>query len=157
MGLLIENGLNLSISESCTGGLISSSITDVPGASGCFIGGFVVYSDELKKDILGVDDRTLEEHGAVSYQCAYEMVKGTIDLTKADLALSVTGIAGPTGGSEEKPVGTVFIGLQRKGLDIDVKEFDLDGLKRMEFKEEVARISLQLLLHLILDTVSQDL
>ena len=154
MGLLIENGLTLSVSESCTGGLISSYITDIPGASGCFIGGFIVYSNKLKKDILGVDDRTLEDHGAVSYQCAYEMVRGTIDFTKTDLALSVTGIAGPIGGSEEKPVGTVFIGSQRKGLEIDVREFNLKGLKRVEFKEEVTRRSLELLMGLISETGS---
>ncbi len=97
--------------ESCTGGGIGKAITAVPGSSEVFAGGIISYANEVKAGVLGVRRETLEEFGAVSSQCAAEMAKGALALTKADLAVSVTGIAGPGGGTPEKPVGTVWFGL----------------------------------------------
>ncbi len=108
---LIEKGLTLSVAESCTGGLIGHRLTSVPGSSGYFQGGVVVYSNRSKVDLLHVQQETLDRYGAVSDETAREMARGVRDRMKTDLGLAVTGIAGPEGGSEEKPVGTVHIGL----------------------------------------------
>lgn len=109
--LLNERGKTLSVAESCTGGLIGHRLTDVAGSSNYFQGGVVSYSNRSKADILDVDPKTLEAHGAVSAETAEEMARGIRERMKADLGLAVTGIAGPEGGSREKPVGTVYIGL----------------------------------------------
>jgi nicotinamide-nucleotide amidase len=109
--LLKQANLKLSIAESCTGGLVSQRLTDIPGSS-AYIGlNVVTYSNQAKNDILHVSEQTLATAGAVSEKCAEEMAKGVLALGHADLALSVTGIAGPDGGTDEKPVGTVFLGL----------------------------------------------
>jgi len=100
--------------ESCTGGLIAAAITDVAGASAVFGYGLVTYSNEAKQTILGVKKETLTTFGAVSEECAYEMVEGLKKVSGADCAVSVTGIAGPGGGSVEKPVGLVYMGLAWK-------------------------------------------
>lgn len=107
-------GLTVSLAESCTGGMIASSLTDIPGASGVFLGSAVTYSNEAKIKILGVDAGTIAEHGAVSALCAEKMAEGARRIFGSDVALSVTGIAGPDGGSEEKPVGTVWFGMSTK-------------------------------------------
>ncbi len=109
--LLIVKKLTISISESCTGGLISKQITDVPGASACFTGGVVTYSNESKTSILGVNSFNLEQFGAVSEQVASEMAEGARIKFGSDIALSATGIAGPSGGTDEKSVGLVYMGL----------------------------------------------
>jgi nicotinamide-nucleotide amidase len=109
--MLTERGLTLSMAESCTGGLIGDRLTDVPGSSEYFKGGVVTYGNLSKMDLLGVDRDTLRKHGAVSGEVAEQMAAGCRDLLKTDMGLSVTGIAGPTGGTPEKPVGTVWIGL----------------------------------------------
>jgi PncC family amidohydrolase len=130
-------GLKLSSAESCTGGYIASRITDIPGASDCYLGGFVAYSDELKRSVLGVDADILLDHGAVSRETALEMAKGCHERTGSDISIAVTGIAGPSGGTEEKPVGTVYISLfLTDGRDV-TEGFLLDGLTRSEFKEAV--------------------
>lgn len=108
--LLKERGLKLALAESCTGGLIGRMITDVSGSSGYFEGGVVAYSNRLKMQILGVPEFVLDEDGAVSPRCAAAMAEGVRKLTGADIGLSVTGIAGPTGGTEDRPVGTVYFG-----------------------------------------------
>jgi nicotinamide-nucleotide amidase len=108
--LLTENKKTLAVAESCTGGLIGERLTDVSGASGYFTEGAVVYSNEAKMRTLGVAAEIIERFGAVSAACADAMAKGMRERAKTDYAISVTGIAGPEGGSEEKPVGTVFIG-----------------------------------------------
>jgi nicotinamide-nucleotide amidase len=108
--LLKERDKTLSVAESCTGGLIGWRLTDVPGASAYFLEGAVTYSNEAKIRTLGVPPETLEAHGAVSSQTAEAMAAGMRRRAGTDYAISVTGIAGPEGGSEEKPVGTVFIG-----------------------------------------------
>lgn len=111
LNLLKEKGLQLSVAESCTGGLAQKMITDVPGASESFLGGVVSYSNSLKQSLLDVSSKTLLEHGAVSEQCAQEMAQGIKNLTKSDVGISVTGVAGPDGGTREKPVGTVCFGF----------------------------------------------
>lgn len=109
--MLLERGLTLSVAESCTGGLIGDRLTDVAGSSDYFKGGVVTYGNLSKMDLLGVDRESLRVHGAVSREVAEEMAAGCRSLLKTDISLSVTGIAGPTGGTPEKPVGTVWIGL----------------------------------------------
>jgi len=99
------------VAESCTGGLIAHRLTRVPGSSAHLIGGVVAYSNSLKEQILKVNPETIARHGAVSGECAEEMAEGIRALAKADLSLAVTGIAGPGGGSEDKPVGTVWFAL----------------------------------------------
>ena len=112
--LLRERGLTVSVAESCTGGLIGHRITNVPGSSEYFMGGVVVYSNEAKMRILGVKEETLKRFGAVSAETAKEMAEGVKRCIPSDIGIAVTGIAGPTGGTKEKPVGTVFIGLSSK-------------------------------------------
>jgi PncC family amidohydrolase len=109
--LLQERGLKLVLAESCTGGLLGSRITDVPGSSEYFLGGVVAYAYEAKGDILGVSWDTLNSRGAVSRETVLEMARGMRALMKAHLAVSISGIAGPGGGTPEKPVGTTWIGL----------------------------------------------
>ncbi|MFP4646181.1 MAG: CinA family protein [Candidatus Bipolaricaulota bacterium] len=109
--LLGENRLTLGVAESCTGGLVGNLITDVPGSSDYFVGGLVAYHNRIKRELLHVSNRTLEEHGAVSAQTAEEMACGVLKLFKVDLGLSTTGIAGPGGGTSEKPVGLVYISV----------------------------------------------
>ena len=101
----------MSTAESCTGGLIGASITDIPGASEVFLGGVVSYSNDAKEGILGVSHSVLIEHGAVSEQTARQMVEGSIRLFDSDYAVAVTGIAGPGGATPEKPVGLVYIAV----------------------------------------------
>ena len=108
---LQKNGLTLAVAESCTGGLIGHRLTDIPGASDYFLGGVVSYSNDAKCDLLRVPDATLARHGAVSPETARDMARGVREVFHAAIGLAVTGIAGPSGGSLEKPVGTVYIGL----------------------------------------------
>ena len=108
---LLENNMKIATAESCTGGMIASKITSVPGASECFDCGVVTYSNEQKHKLLEVSDQTLSMYGAVSEETALEMCEGIRKLANADFGISVTGIAGPGGGTTEKPVGTVWIGI----------------------------------------------
>jgi len=113
--LLAAKKWKLTTAESCTGGAIASRITDVAGASEVFTHGFVTYANEAKRDVIGVSDELLNTLGAVSEQVARAMAQGALETSKADIAVSVTGIAGPGGGSDEKPVGTVWVGVAVKG------------------------------------------
>lgn len=109
---LISEKLTIAVGESCTGGLLGKKLTDFPGSSTYFIGGFLTYSNEMKKSLLGVPGDTLDQFGAVSKETAEAMARGISEKTKADYCISITGIAGPDGGTESKPVGTVWIGLK---------------------------------------------
>jgi nicotinamide-nucleotide amidase len=113
--MLTDDGKTLAVAESCTGGLITSRIIDIPGCSNFFIEGCVTYSNKAKENRLGVSKNTLESYGAVSEECAREMAEGLLKTSGADYALATTGIAGPDGGTEDKPVGTVFIALSHGG------------------------------------------
>lgn len=106
-----ERNIKIACAESCTGGLVGAALTEIPGSSDVFNGSAVTYSNEAKKNILGVSDDTLKNFGAVSEQCAMEMANGALRIYKADIAVSITGIAGPDGGSALKPVGTVCFGI----------------------------------------------
>jgi PncC family amidohydrolase len=134
--LLKTKKLTISTAESCTGGLISRLITDVPGSSEVFIGGVVSYSNEMKMKWLGVKSETLIRYGTVSEQTVMEMLKGIIRETGSDLAVAVSGIAGPTGGTPDKPVGTVFIGAAFHKQKV-VKKFLFKG-NREEVRKQSA-------------------
>jgi len=133
---LIEKGLTIVTAESCTGGLIGNLITDVPGASRYFLGGIIAYSNEAKIKLLGVKKETLEEYGAVSEECAREMVIGVTNLFNSDIGIATTGIAGPSGGSNEKPVGLVYVGLKMREK-VSVRRYFFDG-NRKEIKRKIA-------------------
>jgi len=109
--LLRQHGLTLAVAESCTGGLVSHRITDVPGSSAYYLGSVTAYANAIKERVLHVRRRTLRRHGAVSEQTALEMAQGVRRLLRADVGLAVTGIAGPDGGTPEKPVGLVYVAL----------------------------------------------
>ena len=136
-----EKGLSLAFAESCTGGMIAETITNVAGASDIFYGSAVTYVNSAKEHILGVARETLEKHGAVSSECAEEMACGARRVYGADVAMSVTGIAGPGGGSEAKPVGTVWFGFATKdGAETFRRRFDGDrAAVRRQTVEEVLR------------------
>ncbi len=122
-------GLTIAVAESCTGGLLSSMITDVPGSSGYFLGGVVAYSNETKKRLLKVSPSSLKKYGAVSARVAADMARGVSARLSSDIGLSITGIAGPGGGSVKKPVGTVYIGISIDGRSF-VKGFRFKGTRR---------------------------
>lgn len=119
---LAKYGLTLSCAESCTGGMLSEAITDIAGSSSVFLGGIVVYSNEAKINILGVNEATLDKHGAVSEETAIEMSQNAQRVFSSKVAVSITGIAGPTGGTAEKPVGTVFVSIQYKDKECLTKK-----------------------------------
>ena len=142
--LLNERGWKLALAESCTGGLVGSRITDVPGSSEYFLGGVVSYSYAAKVNLLGVSWETLNSTGAVSRETVIEMARGARKLMDADIAVSVSGIAGPGGGTAEKPVGTTWIGLTAKeGEWANVFQFSGD---RVQNKLSAAEAALQMLL-----------
>lgn len=141
--LLVENAMVLALAESCTGGLISHRITRVPGSSDYFLGGVVAYSNEVKQQQLGVDGAIIAEYGAVSPETARAMAEGLRHLTGADIVLAVTGIAGPSGGTPEKPLGTVCFGLATSGATEDFK-FCFAG-ERWQVQEAAANKALDIL------------
>jgi PncC family amidohydrolase len=142
--LLTEQKQTLALAESCTGGFVANQITNVPGASKIFLGGIVAYSNKAKEKFLGVRSKTLSRHGAVSEVVAREMAEGARKKFGADFAIAVTGIAGPTGGTRGKPVGTVFIALA--GAFGTIVERKLNSFGREKFKRATARQALELLL-----------
>ncbi|MEW6381661.1 MAG: nicotinamide-nucleotide amidohydrolase family protein [bacterium] len=139
---LRQNRHTLATAESCTGGLIASRVTDVPGSSDYFLQGVVTYSNQAKKELLGVREETLCRFGAVSGQVVREMCIGLKRISRADLTLAVSGIAGPGGGSAEKPVGLVFLCLY-DGQNFSLKECRLQG-SRKEIKLEASQMALDL-------------
>ena len=139
---LAKAGKTLATAESCTGGMIASRVTDVSGASEVFTHGFITYADDAKVNLIGVSHETLANYGAVSEEVAGEMAQGALRVSGADIAVSVTGIAGPTGGTEEKPVGTVCLGLAtREGVETFR---ELHPRSRKDFKLQVSQRALDL-------------
>ena len=152
VSLLQEKGLTISTAESCTGGLVAKSITDISGASLVFFGGVVSYDNSVKENVLGVSLSTLKNYGAVSYQTATEMAKGVAALMKTDIGISTTGIAGPGGGTKEKPVGTVYIGLNFKGTT----EYKLLSLCPTLSRDEIRKETVISLLNWVIEKISQN-
>ncbi len=144
---LKELGFLLAVAESCTGGLISHCITNIPGSSTYFIGGVTVYSNEAKMKLLGVDRNTLDKYGAVSQQTVLEMARGVRQLLQADIGLSISGIAGPDGGSPEKPVGLTWIALSAEGYE-HAWSYIWQG-DRLQVKEQSANQALMLVLEFL--------
>ena len=140
---LIERNLTLATAESCTGGFIDSRITDVSGSSEVFLVGFVTYSNKAKKEILGVDEQLLSKYGAVSEQVARAMAEGARAVSGSDIAISVTGIAGPTGGTPAKPVGLVYMALATSDETIAF-EHRFSG-SRMDIKQRASQAALNML------------
>lgn len=151
--LLEANKLTISTAESCTGGMLASRIINVPGVSEVFKSGYITYSNKAKRRMLGVKRPVLEKYGAVSKQTATEMVKGAAFLSKADVCVSVTGVAGPDGGTKEKPVGLVYIACSVKGT-VTVKEYHFDG-SRSKIRESTVSAALTLLRQCILEYFSK--
>ena len=142
--VLLRGKLTLATAESCTGGLIAAACTDLSGSSAWFERGFVSYSNHAKADMLGVDAGLIERHGAVSEEVARAMAHGAVAHSRAQIAVAVTGVAGPTGGSRDKPVGTVWFGWNIKGqLYSGVRHFDGD---RAAVRAATVRHALQQLL-----------
>lgn len=138
---LMAKGYRIATAESCTGGWIAQTLTDVPGCSEWFDRGFVTYSNQSKIQMLGVSPQSLTDYGAVSVEVARQMLVGVLANSGADIAVAVTGIAGPGGGSEEKPVGTVFVGWQVKNGLPKVEKLQLRGNRR-QIRQETVRKSL---------------
>ncbi len=147
---LIDAKSTVATAESCTGGLIASSIVDIPGASDCFNEGYITYSNEAKMKNLGVKDSTLMVHGAVSAETAKEMAKGVKRVAKSDFGVSSTGIAGPGGGSPKKPVGLVYIACAYGQDKCKVKELHLKG-DRTAVRTSATREALLLLADCLLE------
>ena len=139
---LKQRGQTITFAESCTGGRVASAFTSVSGASSVFNGSVVTYSNEIKSKWLGVKDKTLIEHGAVSLECVGEMLDGVIKLSSADGAIAVSGIAGPSGGTNEKPVGTVYIGIKYLNKTI-VNKYSFKG-NRKEVQKQATNRAIEL-------------
>ena len=151
--LLKTNNLYLSTCESCTGGMVASSIIDIPGASDIYKEGFVTYSNKAKRSRLNVKKSTLVKYGAVSEQTAKEMAKGCAQVSKADVTVSTTGIAGPDGGSEDKPVGLVYIGCSVCGRT-RVEKYNFEG-DRTRIRKAATAAALALLRMCVLEYYSE--
>ena len=151
--LLLANKLTISTVESCTGGLLAARLINVPGVSEVFKSGYITYSNKAKRRLLGIKKNLLLKHGAVSKEVAQEMAKGAALVSKADVTVSVTGIAGPDGGTEEKPVGLVYIGCDVCGK-ITVKEFHFGG-DRAKVRESTVSAALSLMRECILQYYSE--
>ncbi len=145
---LRKKKMRLATAESCTGGLIAMAITDIPGSSEVFERGFVTYSNESKIDLLTVPTFYMEDYGAVSMEVAVAMAEGALLMSRADVSVSVTGCAGPGGGTEEKPIGTVFIGCSLKNHDTVFEKFLFKG-NRQEIREQSAEAALKMALEVI--------
>ena len=144
-----ERGKRLAVAESCTGGLVAGALTEIPGSSDVFDRGWVTYSNESKLALLGVSSEILDTFGAVSIAVAWAMAQGALERSDADVAVAVTGIAGPEGGSEKKPVGTVVFARARRGADpkeIIADPHNFGDLGRSEIRRQAVLCALELLM-----------
>ena len=145
---LLKRNISIAIAESCTGGLLSNTITSISGSSKVFSLGLITYSNQSKIKILKVSKKTIMNFGAVSYETCLSMLKNLSKISKTDIYVSITGIAGPTGGTKKKPVGLVYIGI-KKGNKSLVKEYLFKNKKRLS----IQRASVNKALHLILSFI----
>ena len=148
---LLARGMMLVTAESCTGGWIAKAVTDIPGSSAWLDRGYVAYSNDAKQDVLGVEPATLEEHGAVSEPVVREMALGALAHSSAEVAVAVSGIAGPGGGTPDKPVGTVCLAWAILGRDVAVRRERFEG-----GREAVRRQTVQLALGCLYDWLGED-
>jgi len=140
-------GRMVAVAESCTGGLVSAAITEIAGSSAIMDRGFVTYSDDAKQELLGVPPDVLDAFGAVSVATAWAMAQGALKHSKADVAVAISGIAGPEGGSPQRPVGTVVFARATRGNDeVVAEERRLDGSDRAEIRRQATLVALELLL-----------
>ena len=143
--LLIRKKIKVSVAESCTGGLLASAITSISGASKIFNLGLITYSNQAKIKILKVNEKIIKKYGAVSHECCYAMVNNLSKISKANINVSITGIAGPRGGTKKKPVGLVYIGV-KKGSKIEINKFFFKSKKRSSIQKATVKKALNLLL-----------
>ena len=143
--LLIRKKIKISVVESCSGGLLASAITSINGASKIFNLGFITYSNQAKIKILKVNKKIIKKYGAVSYECCYAMVNNLSKISKANINVSITGIAGPRGGTKKKPVGLVYIGV-KKGRKIQIIKSLFKGKKRSSIQTATVKKALNLVL-----------
>lgn len=140
-------GRTVALAESCTGGLVCAALTEIPGSSEVLDRGYVTYSNEAKQQALGVSRDIIETFGAVSIACAWAMAQGALERSGADVAVAISGIAGPGGGSEQKPVGTVVFARAIRGSEeLLGEERQLDGSSRESVRHQAALVALELLL-----------
>jgi nicotinamide-nucleotide amidase len=143
----IAAGRSVALAESCTGGLVSAALTEIAGSSAMLDRGFVTYSNEAKQELLGVSPDIIDAFGAVSVACAWAMAQGALRHSNADVAVAISGIAGPDGGTEQKPVGTVVFAKAIRGSEeIEAEERQLDGSSRSAVRRQAALVALELLL-----------
>ena len=143
--LLIRKKIKVSVAESCTGGFLASAITSISGASKIFNLGLITYSNQAKMKILKVNKKIIKKYGAVSHECCYAMVNNLSKISKANINVSITGIAGPRGGTKKKPVGLVYIGV-KKGAKIKINKFLFKSKKRSLIQKTTVKKALYLLL-----------
>jgi len=144
-----EKGFKIATAESCTGGLISACLTEIPGSSDVMERGFVTYSNEAKNELLDVPMSLIEEQGAVSEEVVRAMVAGALVNSHADIAVAVTGIAGPGGGSPDKPVGLVYVAAQRKGVDVSLLKCSFGDIGRAHVRQQTVLKAFELLRSLV--------
>ena len=145
---LTKKKLKISFAESCTGGLLTSSITSISGASKIFDLGLITYSNQAKIKILKVNKNIIKKYGAVSHQCCYAMVKNLSKISKANINVSITGIAGPKGGTKQKPLGLVYIGV-KKGNKIEINRYLFKSKKRSSIQKATVKKATDLVLRII--------
>ena len=145
---LIKKKIKVACAESCTGGMLSSSITSVSGSSKIFNVGLVTYSNQAKIKLLKVPKKIIEKHGAVSMQCCLSMVSNLKKISKANICISITGIAGPKGGTKEKPVGLVYIGI-KKGNKIKINKCLFKNKNRASIQKATVKKAIKLILNII--------
>ena len=143
--LLIRKKIKISVAESCTGGLLASAITSISGASKIFNLGLITYSNQAKIKILKVNKKIIKKYGAVSHECCYAMVNNLSKISKANINVSITGIAGPRGGTKKKPVGLVYIGV-KKGRKIQIIKCLFKSKKRSSIQKATVKKALNLVL-----------
>ncbi len=146
--LLTKKKLTVSFAESCTGGLLSSLITSISGSSKVFNMGLITYSNNAKAKLLKVPKKTISKYGAVSYQTCLSMLKNLSKISKSNISISITGIAGPNGGTKEKPVGLVYIGL-KKGSKIIIRKNLFKSKKRITIQKASAKETLKMILNIL--------